>query len=85
MTAKLKIVRIGNSRVIRLPQELIRQCGLRDEVVPETSKHGLLLRPLLAGKLTLADSFKAMSNDAAAKTEALEWAEGGLADGLGES
>ena len=81
MTAKLKIVRIGNSRVIRLPQELIRQCGLRDEVVPETSKHG----PLLAGKLTLADSFKAMSNDAAAKTEALEWAEGGLADGLGES
>lgn len=83
MTATLKIVRIGNSRGIRLPQEFIRHCGLGDEVVVETSKRGLLLRPVLAGRLSLADSFKAMALDRAAKDEAREWAERGLADGLG--
>jgi antitoxin MazE len=83
MTATLKIVRIGNSRGIRLPQEFIRHCGLGDEVVVETSKRGLLLRPVLAGRLSLADSFKAMALDRAAKDEAREWAESGLADGLG--
>jgi|LakMenEpi03Aug12_release.lakeMendotaPanAssembly.Ray.scaffolds.fasta_scaffold2169287_2 antitoxin MazE len=83
MTATLKIVRIGNSRGIRLPQEFIRHCGLGDEVVVETSKRGLLLRPVLAGRLSLADSFKAMALDRAAKDESREWAESGLADGLG--
>jgi antitoxin component of MazEF toxin-antitoxin module len=83
MTATLKIVRIGNSRGIRLPQEFIRHCGLGDEVVVETSKRGLLLRLVLAGRLSLADSFKAMALDCAAKDEAREWAESGLADGLG--
>lgn len=84
MTAKLKIVRIGNSRGIRLPQDLIRHCGLGEEVMAEESEGGLLLRPLQAGKMSLADSFRAMARDPKAKTEALEWAESGLTDGLGE-
>ncbi len=84
MTATLKIVRIGNSRGIRLPQHFIRQCGLGDEVIAEASQHGLLLRPAQVGKMSLADSFQAMADDAPARAEAREWAESGLADGLSD-
>ena len=84
MTTTLKLVRIGNSRGIRIPRQLIRRYQLGDEVVVEATKNGLLLRPGSEGKLSLNDSFKAMAGDRKALKEADEWAEGGLKEGLGE-
>ncbi len=82
MTATLKLVRIGNSKGIRIPQQMIRRYRLGDEVLVEATKKGLLLRPLRQGKLSMEDSFKAMANDKKATAEAREWAETGLAEGL---
>jgi antitoxin MazE len=82
MTATLKLVRIGNSKGIRIPQQMIRRYHLGDEVVVEATRKGLLLRPAREGKLSMEDSFKAMAKDKKAMSEAREWAESGLKDGL---
>jgi hypothetical protein len=37
---KARLVRIGNSRGVRLPKPLIEQVGLSDEVVPEVKLGG---------------------------------------------
>jgi antitoxin MazE len=84
MTATLKLVRIGNSRGIRIPQQMIRRYQLGNEVIVEATKNGLLLRGGCKGKLNMEDSFKAMAGNKKAMKEALEWAESGLADGLGK-
>jgi antitoxin MazE len=85
MTATLKLVRIGNSKGIRIPQQLIRHCRLGDEVILEATKKGLLLRPVREGKLSMEDSFKAMAKDKKSTAEAREWAESGLPEGLNEN
>jgi len=82
MTTTLKLVKIGNSRGIRIPQQLIRRYQLGNEVVVEATKKGLLLLPGSEGKLGMEDSFKAMAVDRKALKEAREWAESGLTEGL---
>ncbi|MEX1045248.1 MAG: AbrB/MazE/SpoVT family DNA-binding domain-containing protein [Chthoniobacterales bacterium] len=44
-TLELKLARIGNSRGIRLPADLIRRHGLDDGVVLEDRGDSLVLRP----------------------------------------
>lgn len=41
---KATIVRIGNSRGIRLPKPVIEQCGFGDEVEMEVQHHELVIR-----------------------------------------
>ena len=43
---KTAIIRIGNSRGIRIPKTFLEQCQLRDEVEMEIRDDGLLIRPL---------------------------------------
>jgi antitoxin MazE len=38
------LVRIGNSRGIRLPKPLIEQCGFKDEVELTVHRHELVIR-----------------------------------------
>lgn len=42
---KAEIVRIGNSRGIRLPKAILEQCGLEGTVELEVSENCLLIRP----------------------------------------
>jgi len=42
---KAKLVRIGNSRGIRLPKPLIEQVGLSDEVVIEARNGAIVISP----------------------------------------
>lgn len=42
---KARIVRIGNSRGIRIPKPLLDEVGLSGEVELEVKEEGLLLRP----------------------------------------
>ena len=42
---KAKLVRIGNSRGIRLPKPLIEQAGLSDEVELEARKGAIVISP----------------------------------------
>ncbi len=41
---KTKVVRIGNSRGIRLPKPIIEQCGFEDEVEMEVHSRKLVIR-----------------------------------------
>jgi len=43
---KTRIVRIGNSRGIRLPKAMLEQCGLQDEVDLSVEEGRLVIRPL---------------------------------------
>ena len=42
---RLELIRIGNSRGIRIPKPLIEQCGLGDVVVARVTPDGLVLAP----------------------------------------
>lgn len=43
---ELTITQIGNSRGVRIPQTLLRQCGFGDTVMVEVKNKKLILSPL---------------------------------------
>jgi antitoxin MazE len=43
---QISIVRIGNSRGIRLPRAIIEQCGFQDSVQLEVHDGALIVRPV---------------------------------------
>jgi antitoxin MazE len=45
MDMKVKIVKIGNSKGIRIPKVLLRQTGIDDEVNLEVEDDQIILRP----------------------------------------
>jgi antitoxin component of MazEF toxin-antitoxin module len=68
----LKVSRIGNSRGIRLPAEMLRKYHITDTVVVEERSDQIVLRPGRASRLKLSwqETAKAM---AAAKEDWSEW------------
>ena len=40
-----RIIKIGNSKGIRIPKLLLEQSGLRDEVELEVQNHNIIIRP----------------------------------------
>lgn len=84
MTTTLKLVRIGNSKGLRLPAAVIRRYGLSGTVRLTETPDGLLLRPETSTQLGLEESFAEMASDGKALGEARDWAEAGIADGLGD-
>ncbi len=79
-TTELKIARIGNSRGVRIPAEVLRRYAFGDAAILVECLEGLLLRPKQRTdeKLSWADTAKAM----AATTE--DWSDWDAAasDGL---
>jgi antitoxin MazE len=59
---ELKIVPIGNSRGIRIPQNILRQYNLRDKVIVDLKDDGLLIKPNKVRE-GWADSFKEMAKN----------------------
>ena len=57
---KTTIVRIGNSRGIRIPKPLLEQCRLRDEVELEIQTDGLLIRGVAEPRSGWDDAFRHM-------------------------
>ncbi len=58
---KSRIVRIGNSRGIRIPKLLIEQSGIADEVEIELSGNALVIRSARPPRSGWEDSFRAMA------------------------
>ncbi len=42
---KLQIIQIGNSKGIRIPQSLMKQCNFQDEVNVKIKAHSMILSP----------------------------------------
>jgi antitoxin MazE len=60
-TLELKITRIGNSRGVRLPAEVIRKYKLGDSVIMEQRPTEIALRPKKQKKLTWKDTYREMA------------------------
>jgi antitoxin MazE len=58
---KTKIVRVGNSRGVRIPKVLLEQTGLGDEVVIEAEGNCLVIRPLSRPREGWDEAFRAMA------------------------
>jgi antitoxin MazE len=79
---KAKIVRIGNSKGIRLPKSALEQCGLKGEVDLEIEGNALIIRPSQRPRMGWHMAFEEMARqgddqmlDAETATvwEAAEW------------
>lgn len=79
-TMEVKIAKIGNSRGVRIPAEVLRRYAFGDTAILVESVDGLLLRPKQQAdaKLSWADTAKAM---AAAAEDWSDW-DGVSSDGL---
>lgn len=55
------LVRIGNSRGIRLPKPVIEQCGFENEVEMEVHHHELVIRSSSQPREGWADAFARMN------------------------
>ncbi|MFP4151289.1 MAG: AbrB/MazE/SpoVT family DNA-binding domain-containing protein [Alkalispirochaeta sp.] len=73
----VKIVRIGNSRGLRLPRELLETYGLQegDVVEIEQRREGFLVHPVAdsAGKVSYEESYRQIALEAAEHAEWDDW------------
>ena len=58
---KVKIIRIGNSKGIRLSKSLIEQYNMKDEVLLEAKKDSIVIRPVENSRADWGKSFKEMA------------------------
>ena len=77
-TLELKITRIGNSKGIRLPAEILRRYRLEKSIILEQRSDEIALRPKQSKKLTWAESYRQM----AATGEDWSDLEGTIGDGV---
>lgn len=61
MSAKLKIIQIGNSQGVRLPKPLLAQCGIKKEVEVEAIDGAIVLRAVRRNRSGWEESFSKMS------------------------
>ncbi len=62
-SVELKVVRIGNSRGVRLPKAILDKYAIKDALVVEERKEGLLLRGKRDRQLGWDETFKAMARE----------------------
>jgi antitoxin MazE len=61
---KIELVRIGNSRGIRIPKPLIEQCGFGDTVELHVEQHRLVIAPLRPPRQGWEEAFAAAGSSA---------------------
>jgi antitoxin MazE len=59
---KTNVIRIGNSRGIRIPKALLEQCHLRDEVELEVQNGHLVVRPVVKPRGGWDKAFRRMAH-----------------------
>lgn len=78
----VKIIAIGNSRGVRLPQALLRRYGMSEQITLEERPEGLLLRGSISAKASLKQTFTEMAREQAAGLEDWSDLDGTASDGL---
>lgn len=58
---KVNLVRIGNSKGIRIPKPVLEQCGLRDQVELTVKDNVLVIAPARPVREGWDDAFKVMA------------------------
>jgi antitoxin MazE len=62
ITVRARLIRIGNSRGIRIPKPLLEQVGLRDKVQIRAEKGRLVVQPEKELRQGWADEFRRMAD-----------------------
>ena len=78
----VKLIAIGNSQGIRLPQALLRRYGMAGQIMLEERPDGVLLKGTGASKASLRQTFSEMGREQAAGNEDWSDMDGTAADGL---
>ncbi len=75
---ELKLVKIGNSKGIRIPKSILQKYGFTDSIQIEEKENGIMLHGRKSSKLSWEDTYKAM------KSEDEDWSDfdNTLQDGL---
>jgi antitoxin MazE len=60
---EVKLIRIGNSKGIRLPKALLDRYGWEDSLVLEEADDSVVLRGNAAGKLSWERTYRAMASE----------------------
>ncbi len=68
-----KLIRIGNSRGVRIPKALIEECGLDDAVELQAREGELVIRPAKRPRAGWADAFRGMAGRKRDKLIGGEW------------
>lgn len=71
-TATLKVVRIGNSRGVRLPAPLLSHYRIKNHVSAEQRPEGILLKSVQDDRLTWEETARAMAAEQSAEFADLE-------------
>jgi antitoxin MazE len=79
-TLELTVTRVGNSRSVRLPADVLRRYRIGEKVIMEQRPDEIALRPIRSGRLTWEETAKAM---ASANEDWSDW-DCTVADGLRE-
>lgn len=79
-TDTLKVVRIGNSRGVRLPAPLLARYRIKNEVAAEQRPEGILLKSVKDDRLSWEETARAMGAEQGGEFADLEKAP--VADGL---
>ncbi len=58
---KTTIIKIGNSRGLRLPKPILEQCGFEDEVELEVQKDKIIIKPIKKSRYKWEEAFKKMA------------------------
>ena len=58
---KAKVIKIGNSRGLRLPAAVIEQVGIEEEVLMEATRGSLVIRPARGQREGWAEAFQRMA------------------------
>lgn len=70
---KAKVIRIGNSRGIRIPKSMLEACGLAGAVELEARKGCLLVRPLARPRKGWREAFRRMAGESHRRWDPTEW------------
>lgn len=60
---KTKVVKIGNSRGIRIPKSIILESGLKSEVELEVSDGHIIIKPISANREPWETAYKKMAKN----------------------
>jgi len=60
---RTKVVKIGNSRGIRIPKSLIDESGLKNEVELEISEGQIIVKPVSKNRESWDEEFKKMAKN----------------------
>lgn len=60
---KTKIIKIGNSRGIRLPKAILNQIGIKEEVELKIDRDQIILRPIRPKRSGWREAFRKMAQN----------------------